>query len=127
MTANRRPRRACLKGWGSARRAILAVELKHREQFDRGDAQLLEVRDFLDRSGASNTPQSNPDETGERHRWMYDRFSLDCMLRQAGFAEPRVCAARESAIPEFDSYCLDVDQHGAVRKPDSLFMEACKP
>ena len=34
-----------------SRRAILRVELKHRQQFDRGDAELLEIRNLLDQTG----------------------------------------------------------------------------
>jgi hypothetical protein len=66
-------------------------------------------------------------ESGEIHQWMYDRFSLSRLLRQAGFAEDRVCAAGQSGIPNFNSYGLDLTADGAVRKPDSLFMEAAKP
>ena len=34
-----------------ARRGILGIELKHRQQFDRGDAELLEIRNLLDQAG----------------------------------------------------------------------------
>ena len=34
-----------------ARRTVLGVELEHRQQFDRGDAELLEVRNLLDQAG----------------------------------------------------------------------------
>lgn len=63
---------------------------------------------------------------GEIHRWMYDRISLCALLDEAGFHDIKVCSATESRIPEFNSYSLDVDDHGAVRKPDSLFMEGVK-
>lgn len=63
---------------------------------------------------------------GEIHRWMYDRISLCALLVEAGFHDIKVCSATESRIPEFNSYSLDVDDHGAVRKPDSLFMEGVK-
>lgn len=65
-------------------------------------------------------------ESGEIHRWMYDRFSLQRLLTQAGFVDVRVCGADKSSIPDFNSY--DLDTHGEiVRKPDSLYMEAVKP
>jgi predicted SAM-dependent methyltransferase len=64
--------------------------------------------------------------SGEIHRWMYDRFSLRRLLEQAGFIDIRVCRAEESRIPDFNSYNLDIVD-GKVRKPDSLFMEAIKP
>lgn len=66
-------------------------------------------------------------QTGEVHRWMYDRVSLSRLLSDAGFSEIKVCSADESRIPDFSSYCLDTDHAGRVRKPDSLFMEAIVP
>ena len=64
-------------------------------------------------------------ESGEIHRWMYDRFSLQRLLNQAGFVDVKVCNADESAIPAFNSYELDMLDK-KVRKPDSLYMEAVK-
>jgi predicted SAM-dependent methyltransferase len=64
--------------------------------------------------------------SGEIHRWMYDRVSLSSLLAAAGFQHISVCRAEESRIPVFDSYHLDRDQSGRVRKPDSLFIEAIK-
>jgi predicted SAM-dependent methyltransferase len=64
--------------------------------------------------------------SGEVHQWMYDRYSLAALLRDAGFSKPHICAANKSAIPDFNRYLLDVEADGAVRKPDSLFMEAEK-
>ena len=66
-------------------------------------------------------------QTGEHHRWMYDRVSLGGILKDAGFRDVRVCRADESAVAHFSTYHLDTDESGAVRKPDSLFMEARKP
>jgi len=63
--------------------------------------------------------------TGENHRWMYDRFSLRRLLEQAGFSAVQSCRADESRIPGFASYNLDMVE-GQVRKPDSLFMEGIK-
>lgn len=65
--------------------------------------------------------------SGEVHQWMYDRHSLGRLLRDAGFVEVVRVSARSSAIPGFADYRLDMDEKGAVRKPDSLFMEARKP
>lgn len=65
-------------------------------------------------------------QSGEIHRWMYDRFSLRRILEQSGFIDVQVCRADESRIPDFNSYDLDMVD-GKVRKPDSLFMEAIKP
>ncbi len=64
--------------------------------------------------------------SGEVHQWMYDRFSLARLLEECGFVNIKICQAHESSIPDFNSYCLDIID-GKVRKPDSLFIEACKP
>ncbi len=64
--------------------------------------------------------------SGEIHRWMYDRYSLQRLLEKSGFVNVRICHADQSLIPEFNKYNLDVLK-GKVRKPDSLFMEAFKP
>lgn len=64
--------------------------------------------------------------SGETHRWMYDRFSLRRLLEEAGFERIHMCTAFESRISNFASFGLDVVD-GQVRKPDSLFMESVKP
>lgn len=80
-----------------------------------------------------NLPQTGSEEealfrqSGEVHRWMYDRVSLRRLLEQGGYAGTVVCRADQSQIPNFCDYFLDTDEAGVVRKPDSLFMEAFKP
>ena len=64
-------------------------------------------------------------QSGEIHRWMYDRVSLANLLAEVGFEKITVCRAHESGIPDFDSYQLD-RTGPRVRKPDSLYMEARK-
>jgi predicted SAM-dependent methyltransferase len=64
--------------------------------------------------------------SGEIHRWMYDRISLERLLRSAGFSYVYLCNAYESSIEGFINYQLDTDSFGKIRKPDSLFMEAVK-
>ena len=65
--------------------------------------------------------------SGEIHQWMYDRYSLGKLLKDAGFEDIKLCRANESRIPNFNNYFLDIETDGSVRKPDSLFMEASKP
>lgn len=65
-------------------------------------------------------------QSGQIHRWMYDRFSLGRLMRNTGFCDICVCSATESRIPNFSDYELDV-LDGRVRKPDSLYMEGTKP
>jgi len=63
--------------------------------------------------------------SGEVHRAMYDRYSLKRLLHLHGFHDVRTVSAKESRIPGFDLYCLDVAK-GLTRKPDSIFVEATR-
>jgi hypothetical protein len=65
-------------------------------------------------------------QSGEVHRTMYDSYSLAQLLAERGFSDVKPLSAYESDIPGFAAYGLDVID-GAVRKPDSLFLEARKP
>lgn len=65
-------------------------------------------------------------DSGEVHRWMYDRLSLRRLCEELGFTDFVVRSAWESYFPGFASYQLDGAQ-GKVRKPDSLFVECRKP
>jgi SAM-dependent methyltransferase len=64
--------------------------------------------------------------SGEVHRWMYDRFSLERLLRNSGFDRARICGPGESEIPGWDDFSLEVEPDGSSSKPDSLAMEARK-
>jgi predicted SAM-dependent methyltransferase len=64
--------------------------------------------------------------SGEIHQWMYDRYSLARILKEAGFKNPRAVGASASQIPAWTEYNLDTEIDGRVCKPDSLFMEASK-
>lgn len=98
-----------------------------------------EVRNFLDTFRNSPEPPKAAAATqgdvtkiakfrqrGEIHRWMYDRFSLGQLFGRLGLRDVKVCAANESRIANFNSYLLDINPDGTVRKPDSLFMEGVK-
>jgi predicted SAM-dependent methyltransferase len=64
--------------------------------------------------------------SGEVHRWMYDRYSLGRTLKAAGFTDPRRVGVAESAIPEWTNFHLDTETDGQSYKPDSLYMEAIR-
>jgi predicted SAM-dependent methyltransferase len=64
---------------------------------------------------------------GEKHRWMYDRYSLKQLMQQAGFRDCRLVSAHESAIPGFAADYLDVNPDGQPYKNISLYCEAIKP
>lgn len=63
---------------------------------------------------------------GEVHLWMYDRYSLTKLLIQNGFSNVSIVSADSSQISGFNSFFLDCDADGRVRRPDSLFVEAFK-
>ena len=71
----------------------------------------------------------NPGESGERHKWMYDRISLQIILEVVGFVEFEVKKYNESNIQYWDKYNLDQSSYykNKPRKPDSIFVEAVKP
>ena len=65
-------------------------------------------------------------QSGEVHKWMYDRFSLKELLQEVGFSHPHECLASESGIPGWKDFHLDTEPDGTSYKPDSLYMEAVK-
>lgn len=71
---------------------------------------------------------SDPRQSGEAHKWMYDRLSLRLLLTELGFVEFAVRRYDESAIPHWAKYNLDKSPSAdRPRKPDSLYVEARKP
>jgi predicted SAM-dependent methyltransferase len=100
-----------------------------RDRFRQGFQQArlristLVVRALLGRRGVDAFREGWFRASGEVHRVMYDRLSLDRLLRSEGFEEIRVRAANDSRIPGFADYGLETVE-GMERKPDSLYMEA---
>jgi SAM-dependent methyltransferase len=64
---------------------------------------------------------------GILHRWMYDRFSLGELLRNAGFEDMQVRTAETSAIPGWRDFQLDTEPTGEVYMPSSIYFEGRKP
>ncbi|MFC3868140.1 hypothetical protein [Helicobacter equorum] len=65
---------------------------------------------------------------GERHKWMYDRFSLTKLLHEVGFGNIQVCDYQTSQIKNFAFYCLDTNSDKTPYKGvSSLYMECQKP
>jgi predicted SAM-dependent methyltransferase len=66
-------------------------------------------------------------DTGELHRWYYDRLSLEFLLTQAGFGAYAVVEYNVSKISGWSTMNLDANQEGdGMRKPDSIIVEAVK-
>jgi len=64
-------------------------------------------------------------QSGEIHQWMYDSYSLGNLLRDAGFKNITKMDFDKSNVSAWRSFELDEVDH-AIRKPDSLFVEAIK-
>ena len=65
--------------------------------------------------------------SGEVHKHMYDRFSLEQLLTQIGFRTISIKSANESDVTGRADFFLDFTQTGIPRKPDSLYLEVVKP
>ena len=61
---------------------------------------------------------------GETHQWMYDRINLGAVLTSLGYRHIQLQRFDTSLIPDWESYGLDVDEHGNQYKPGSLYVEA---
>lgn len=66
-------------------------------------------------------------KVGERHVWMYDKYSLGEKLNKAGFLQVEFMKHDESRIPSFSSYHLDTNEDGTPYKGcSSIYCEAVK-
>lgn len=67
-------------------------------------------------------------ESGELHKWYYDRVSLEHLLSQTGFVDFKVVDYKTSRVFGWAEMNLDISAFGdAPRKPDSIIVEATKP
>lgn len=64
---------------------------------------------------------------GERHQWMYDRYSMTKLLNSLNFKNISVKSYNDSNIKNFNSYILDIKRDGSPYKGvSSLYIEATK-
>jgi len=64
---------------------------------------------------------------GERHRWMYDSYSLSKKLYSIGFQGMKIKKYDESGIPNFNMFLLDISEDGSPYKGESsIYIEAKK-
>jgi hypothetical protein len=103
----------------------LLVSAMSRIRATQRNAGILALRMIAGADVASAARAGIFRSTGETHRWMYDRFSMSDMLSNIGFRNIQVPSAYVSAIPQFQSYSLDV-VNGKPRKPDSFYVEGQK-
>lgn len=113
---------------GSVRPVVFRVRRRLRSLFDsvRQGAASAFAFVFLGSQGSNAMREGLFRARGEVHQWMYDRFSLERLLKQAGFVSIRKRGAGDSDIGAFGDYQLEIVD-GRERKPDSLYMEGRKP
>jgi predicted SAM-dependent methyltransferase len=67
-------------------------------------------------------------EVGERHAWVYDFYTVEKFLRQAGFVDVKKMSASTSSINNFPFKQLDLNEDDEPRKGmESMYLEASKP
>ncbi|WP_341327603.1 methyltransferase domain-containing protein [Methylotuvimicrobium sp. KM2] len=67
-------------------------------------------------------------QIGEKHAWMYDFYTIGCLLSKAGFVDVQRMSATTSNISDFPFMPLDVNPDGSPRKgAESMYIEAVKP
>jgi len=93
------------------------------EQMVRREAHGTRHQPFL-RRAVENLLLGDARARGETHQWMYDQCNLAHLLRQNGFSNIRVRSFNNSAIPDWQSFGLEVKEDGSEYKPRSLYMEA---
>ena len=64
---------------------------------------------------------------GERHRWMYDQYSLSRLLERTGFCDIAVKEPTVSGIPGWTRFGLDTGMDGTPHHQNSLYVEAIRP
>lgn len=64
---------------------------------------------------------------GERHQWMYDKYSLTKILKELGFKNIEIKTYNTSNIENFNDYMLDIKNDGTPYKGvSSIYIEARK-
>jgi predicted SAM-dependent methyltransferase len=93
-------------------------------------AIFMKCKKFLQKNSDCYKITTTPvlfDDSGEKHKWMYDEVGIKIALGNCGFIDIAASTAFESKIPNWENFMqLDVKQ-GKIRKPDSIFIEARKP
>lgn len=63
---------------------------------------------------------------GERHKWMYDYFSLSGLIKRVGFRNVTLKKFNTSQIDKFNNYFLDMNDDGTPYKGVSSLHIECK-
>jgi len=63
---------------------------------------------------------------GEKHKWMYDNYSLEKLLKEIGFSKTYIHAYNSSNVENFNKYLLDIREDGKPYKRSSIYCEGVK-
>lgn len=63
---------------------------------------------------------------GEKHKWMYDKYSLKNLLNSCGFRDVKILSYNESEIKDFNSFLLDINDDGSPYKGNSSIYIECR-
>lgn len=70
--------------------------------------------------------RGNTSESGEVHRWMYDKHSLRDAFLRAGFTDIACETATTSRITGWKDFALDINADGEPLHPYSLYLEGIR-
>ncbi|MBW4633620.1 MAG: methyltransferase domain-containing protein [Iphinoe sp. HA4291-MV1] len=76
---------------------------------------------YIRQAIGDNTP------LGEKHKWMYDHYSLRQLFEKAGLTNVMFFDAHTSLIPDFSNALLDINTDGSPYKAGSLYCDGMKP
>ena len=63
---------------------------------------------------------------GEKHKWMYDKYSLPSLLETVGFSKIQILNEKTSKIPNFNDDYLDINSDETAYRKSSISCEAYK-
>lgn len=64
--------------------------------------------------------------SGEKHLWMYDKYSISALLKKCGFTNINFFSFNESKLEGFCKYNLETIPGGKEYKPNSIYVEGQK-
>lgn len=121
--------------------SIQKIENGHQESFSEHQKATHDIFDQMARSepvmteNAKQRPfigflgrfiRGDTEARGELHRWMYDKYSLEALLKEAGFKNVQAASCNTSRIHGWTDYGLETNPDGSEFHPYSLYMEAEK-
>ena len=119
--------------------AVNSIEDGDPEAIQDHEIVTYELFDQMVSSGISGTKEQrflirfieriirgNTAKVGERHRWMYDKYSLCELFTNIGFKDIKTETPTSSSIEGWTQFNLDINEDGSVYKLESLYIEGVK-